>query len=457
MTIWTPKLDPNLPRYRALADAIARDLAEGRLRVGDRLPPHRDLADALGVTVGTVSRGYAEAERRGLTSGEVGRGTFIRKPSPYDPWPAQAPSSEVVDLSLSLPVSVPEEGPALAQTLRDIATESHLGELLAYHPESALVRQKAAAAKWLASLGLAPSAEEVLVTAGSQHGLNVALGAVFRPGDVLLTEALTYPSIKSQARAFGLRLRGVAMDEEGICPEALARACTSEPRPAGLYLVPTLQNPTTGTLSAERRQALAEICRSHGLWIIEDDVHAFLLPDPPAPLATFAPENTVYLASVAKCLVPGLRTGFLVAPEALRHHLLTAIHTSMWMPPPLMVEVTTRWFSEGTADRFIAAKRRETRSRQEIAARILAGQTFRADPNGYQIWLTLPEPWHTDEFVAQARARKVIVVGAGAFAPDRQPLPQAVRLSLGIPTRGDMARGLTALSELLAGHTTPAF
>ena len=455
--MWIPKLEEDIPRYRALADAIARDLAQGHLKAGERLPPHRELADALGVTVGTVSRGYAEAARRGLTSGEVGRGTFIRKPVPFDPWPERSEASEVVDLSLSLPAAVPGEGQALANTLQDIAGDASISGLLAYHPGTALMRQKTIAADWLGRLGLNPAPKDLLITAGSQHSLNVVLSAAFRPGQVLLTEALTYPSIKSQARAFGVRLRGVAMDEEGICPEALELACRSEPRPAGLYLVPTLQNPTTATLSVQRRKTLAGICRSHGLWIVEDDVHAFLLPESPPPLAVFAPEITIYLSSVAKCLVPGLRTGFIVAPDALRHHLLTGIHTSLWMPPPLMVEVTTRWMEDGTADRLIAAKRQETEARQAMASGILAGQTYQHHPSGYQIWLTLPEPWHTDEFVAQARARNVIVVGAGAFAPGRQPLPQAVRLSLGIPTRSDLARGLSVLVEILAGHAAPAF
>ena len=457
VTMWQPTLDDRSPRYQGIADAIARDLADGILRAGDRLPTHRQLARSLGVTIGTVSRGYAEAERRGLTTGEVGRGTFVRGAVSRDPWPDASGEPESIDLSLSLPVIVPEEGRLLAETLRQIADDSRISRLLEYHPETADLRQRAVAADWLGRLGLECRADQLLVTAGSQHGLNVTLGSVFRPGQVVLTGELTYPSIKSQARALGIRLRGVELDDEGVCPEAVERLCRQEPRPSGLYLVPTLQNPTSATQSEPRRRELARIARAHDLWIVEDDVHGFLLPEVPPPLAVFAPDRTVYLSSLAKCLVPGLRIGFIVAPAELRARLLTGIHTSMWMPPPLMVELATRWLADGTADRLIAAKRKQTQKRQELASRLLEGYRMRRHPLGYQIWLELPEPWTTDEFVAAARERGVIVIGAGAFAVGRHGVPRGVRLSIGLPSMGDLEQGLLRIREILSGTATPAY
>ena len=472
VTIWQPTLDEQSPRYQGIADAIARDLADGVLRVGDRLPTHRELARALGVTIGTVSRGYAEAERRGLTTGEVGRGTFVRGAMSRDPWPEASGVPESIDLSLSLPVIVPEEGPMLAESLGRIAAEPGIGRLLEYYPETANLRQRSAAADWIGRLGLEVRPEQLLVTAGSQHGLNVTLASVFRPGEVVLTGELTYPSIKSQARALGIRLRGVELDEEGICPEAVDRLCRQEPRPSALYMVPTLQNPTSATQSEQRRRDLARVAREHNLWIVEDDVHGFLLPEVPPPVATFAPDRTIYLSSLAKCLAPGLRTGFIVAPDELRPRLLTGIHTSMWMPPPLMVEVSTRWLEDGTADQLIAAKRRQTRKRQELVTRLLGPGLSGAGPGGlsgsdscrmlrhplgYQVWLELPEPWTTDEFVAAAREREVIVIGAGAFAVGRHGIPHAVRLSIGLPSWEDLERGLLRLREILAGAVTPAY
>ncbi|MBO1318502.1 aminotransferase-like domain-containing protein [Acanthopleuribacter pedis] len=457
MTIWTPTLQDNTPRYLALADALARDLATGRLRPGDRLPTHRELADLLGVTIGTISRGYAEAERRGLTVGEIGRGTFVRKQAGDDPWPRSPERASTVDFTLSLPVALPMERDLLAATLRELADEPDVNELLLYRPESADARQRQRAAAWLQRLGLAATPENLLVTAGSQHALNVVLSAVLGSGQVLLTEALTYPSMKSQARQYGVKLRAVAVDEGGLVPESLAQACLQEPRPKALYLIPSMHNPTTVTLSPQRREAVAALVTQHDLLLIEDDIFSFMMPDPPEPLAVRIPERAIYLSSVAKCLAPGLRTGFMMVPPPLRTRLLAAIHNTVWMAAPLMVEVATRWLADGTADRIIAAKREETQARQRLAAQILAPWTFAADPNGTHLWLTLPEPWSSDEFTARARECGVMVVGGGAFAVNRRDTPHAVRVSLGLPDRATLKCGLATIAEILSGTAGPNY
>lgn len=458
MTMWTPTLEPEIPRYLAIADAIGRDVLEGRLQAGDRLPTQRRLARTLGVTVGTVSRGYAEAERRGLLVGEVGRGTFVRGVEAQDPWPDASDQPQAIDLSFSLPASVPEENAALSRTLSEISRDPQAGRLLNYCPRTADPRQLGIAADFLGKQGMDDlDANQILFTAGSQHGLNVALSTLFRPGQTLLTAELTYPSIKSQARAFDLRLRPVAMDHEGILPEAVDRACAQDPKPSGLYLVPTLQNPTGGVMSESRRQRLAELAEQHDLWLLEDDVHSLLLSEPPPAIRSWAPRRTVYLMSLAKCLAPGLRTGLIVPPPSLRDALLTAVHTSLWMPPPLMVELTCRWLADGTAERLIQAKRMESRQRLALARDILAGHVLRSHPDGYQVWLELPEPWFTDQFVELARRRDVVVIGAGAFAVGRRHVPHAVRLSVGRPPRRDLQKGLQILRELLKSPVAPAY
>lgn len=457
VTIWVPVLKSQGPRYRAIADAIADAVAGGDLAAGDRLPPHRELADALGVTVGTVSRGYADAERRGLITGEVGRGTFVRGARGLDPWPEPSDAPEVVDLSLSLPARVPGEGELLAAALRRIAGAPGVGDLLRYQPNTGDPRQLAGAARWLGKVGVEVRASDVLITAGSQHALTVVFGALLRRDAVVLAGELTYPSVQVIARLFGVRLRPVELDGEGMCPDALERACRQEPRPAAVYVIPTLQNPTSATQSIDRRRAIARVAAAHDLWIIEDDIHALLPPEPPAPIATMAPERTIYLSSVAKCLVPGLRIGFVSAPPALRARLLTAIHATMWMPPPLMVEVTSQWLSDGTADHLLVAKRRETMRRQTLVGRLLAGHEIRTDPHGYQLWLELPEPWHADEFVAAARERGVLIIGAGAFAVGRRHTPQAVRISIGVPSWAALESALTALGDLLQSGAAPPY
>lgn len=458
MTIWSPRIAKGAtPLYQAIADALQHDLELGVLSVGSRLPTHRDLAEFLGVTVGTVSRAYAEAERRGLTSGEVGRGTFVRGEKIEDHGWAAAAASEaggVIDLSLGTPWSIPGEGDLLANTLRQMADEPGLGSLLQYDPESATLSQRTAAAAWITRTGMPATAEQTIVTVGVQHAMTVLFSTLLRPGDTVLTEELTYPGMKGMAQMLGLRLRGVAMDEEGLRPDALDAACL-ESSPQALYCVPTIQNPTCAVMSQERRQEIARVAQAHDLLVVEDDVHAFLMEIPHRAMSALAPERSIHLSAISKSVTFGLRTGFIVAPAALVERIRAGVRSTVWMPSPLTTELTTRWLSDGTADHIAAIKRNEVRARNTLAREVLGS---RYDLKGHEaalhFWLRLPEPWRSDECVAQARQRGVLVAGAEAFAVGRRDVPHAVRVCIGsAPRREDLRRGLEILGEVLEGHS----
>src|SRR6218665_213431 len=281
MTIWSPDLRERTgPLYRVIADALAEDRAAGRLAPGARLPTHRELAERLGVTVGTVTRAYAEAEKRGLVRGEVGRGTYVRAdgvpahmPAPMDVGDEASP----VELGVNAPAT-PEGDPAstaLRKSLEEVGRSPRLTELLAYQPAAgapapprgggaglayqggagALTHREAGAA-WAARFGLKAKPEQVVVCAGAQHAMEVALAALAKPGDTLVTEALTYPGIKVLARRFQLRVQGLALDAGGIVPEALEAACRAGPVRL-LYTQPTCHNPTGMGQSEERRGGVA--------------------------------------------------------------------------------------------------------------------------------------------------------------------------------------------------------
>lgn len=463
MTIWQPNLADrgSVPAYVALADAIERDLAAGRLEPGARLPTHRRLARALGVTVGTVTRGYAEAERRGLTIGEVGRGTFVRQSSAAGPLAIggdRPDAAGLIDLSLSLPCDIggAAEGEALRETLREIAGERSAARLLAYTPESATASQREVFAATLRMLGVPARPDSITCTVGVQHGLTLIASALLRPGDTLLCGALTYPGARALGQLCGLKLRPVEIDEEGMCPDAIESACRAEAGAAALYVVPNIQNPTNAVLSAARRQRLAEIAAEHDLLVIEDDVHGFLMDDRPPPIASFAPDRTVYATSLAKALTTGLRTGVLHAPDDLVARLRAAVRSSVWMPPPLMQEVTARWLASGTAERIMTRKRAETRARQSEAVEALTGLRVQTHPDSLHLWLHLPDPWRSEQFVDQAAQRGVLVAGAEAFVVGRGEVPHAVRVSTGrAADRAELRRGLAGLVEVLHGSTNP--
>ncbi len=462
MTTWSPGIsETDGPRYLAIADAIERDVANGVLPEGAQLPTHRELADLLGVTVGTVTRGYAEAERRGLTVGEVGRGTFVRtRNAPEDfGWrdAARAVDAGVIDMSLACPWIPPDgsDGRELARTLSEITRGRALDELLAYDPATATPRHRAAAASWIARLGHEVSPDQIVVTNGAQHAMTVVLASFMAPGDVLATAELTYPGLRAVARMLGIRLRGIALDGEGIVPEALDAACEPN-KVTALYCVPTLQNPTGVTMSPERRMAIAEVARRRGLLVLEDEIHVSFPDEAIPPIASFAPERTLLMTTLSKWVAFGLRIGFVAAPERAVERLRSGVRSSLWQPAPLMSEIATRWISDGTAERMGRRKLVELEERHRIAREVL-GDEFVVQTNRYalHLWVHLPEPQRSDECVAQARQRGVLIAGAEAFTVGRE-VPPAVRVSIAqVPHREDVRRGLEIVRKVFAGCSDP--
>ena len=455
MTIWTPAVAEDGARYIAIAEALAGDIRHGRLKPGDRLPPHRGLAYRLGVTVGTVTRAYAEAARRGLVGGEVGRGTYVRDPRQPPSFIALDDRAEpgsgeaAIDLSVNK-AATGEAGRLLAAALRKLAEAPDLAALLDYQPHRGQLRHRAAGAAWLARAGLAVEPDRVMVAAGGQHAMFIAFAGLARPGDLVLTEDLTYAGMKAIAGLLQLRLQGVATDCDGIVPEAFEEACRAAPARA-LYCMPNLQNPTGSVMPVERRRAIAAIAEAHGVALVEDDAYGFLDAGLPPPLASFAPTVGYYLTSLSKSLAPGLRIGYLATPPGTQGGFVNALRATAWMAVPLMAEIAARWIEDGTAVRLAAQRRQEAAARQVLAARIFRGGDWRAHPSGFHGWLVLPEPWQAESFVEAARRRGVIVTAAAAFALGR-PSIEAVRICLcATPDARRLEQALTILAELLHG------
>ena len=452
MTTWTPELTERAgPRYRAIADALADDVKGGRLKEGARLPTHRDLAAALRVTVGTVSRAYAEAERRGLVKGEVGRGTFVRRDhgEPLDFGMRLREEGSVIDLSLNFPIGEADDR-LLRSTLVAVAKDPRLGRLIEYLPHAGLLRHREAGAAWVNRAGLETRPEEVIVCNGGQHALAIALIALASPGDVVLAEAVTYPVFKTLAALLHLKIVGLPLDDQGLRPDAFEAACKAG-APKILYCVPTIQNPTATVLPKARRKKIAAIARAHDVTILEDDIYGLLPRERPLPLAHHAPDRTVFISSLSKTVAPGLRIGFMAASRALTDRMIPALCATTWMASPLMAELAARLIEDGTADAILERKRKEAAARQAIAAKILPGSPGPgAHPLSYHLWLPLPEPWRGTEFADRARQRGVAVNPGEVFAAGGVKPPAAVRVCLGAArSRDQLEKGLRILRDTL--------
>jgi DNA-binding transcriptional MocR family regulator len=446
MTIWRPTLrseDENVPLYGQIAQAIEADVLADRLHAGDRLPTHRDLARALKVTVGTVSRGYAEARKAGWISGEVGNGTFVLDRN-AGRFPPSHGGDSVVDLGLNVPIDAP--APDLAAAMRAMSADDTIQSLVRYTLMDTK-RNRLAGASVLERHGLEADPDQVVLCAGTQHGLGVALEAVAGAGDTILAEELTYPGFRPLAEARGLRIAAVGLDDVGIDPKSLDAACRKG-RPRALYIVPTCHNPTTLTLPLERRKALVQIARRHDLMIIEDDVYRMLEPQAPPPLARLAPERTIYVTSLSKCLAPGLRVGYMVAPAARYERIVRAIQDSIWMVSPITTALATHWVQQGEFERIAAAKRKEAAARQALAARLFPRQRPKGANAAYHLWLATGS--NAEAFTLEARAQGVIVTPGSAFYLGSGPPPKAVRVSLSAaPDRAVLTTALEKLAGIL--------
>ncbi|MGX5188489.1 aminotransferase-like domain-containing protein [Streptomyces avermitilis] len=439
--------------YRRIADRIAADIASGRLKPGGRLPPQRVFARRRGIAGSTAGRVYGELVRRGLVVGEVGRGTFVRaSPVPSGRALAEPATAAPVNLELNYP-SAPGQSELLAAGLAPLLRPDVLAEATRTASAAGTRAAREAAAGLLATEGWQPAPDRLLFAGNARQAIAGALASLVPPGGRLGVESLTYPLVREIAARLGVVPVPLAMDEQGLCPDALAAAHRSAPL-AAVYVQPTLHNPTSVTMRADRLRELADTVRDLGLPVVEDRIWSFLQEDGD-PLAAYAPERTYVVDGLSKRVAPGLTVGFLVVPEdpeepeegAGRDGAAAAgaLRSGGWTAGRFALEAAVRWIGDGTVARLVAAKRTDAAERQRLVAEHLAGFTVRADPRAYYTWWELPEPWRADTFTAAAARRGIAVTPGPAFGAG-QGAADAVRLGLASVPPPELARALRTLA-----------
>jgi DNA-binding transcriptional MocR family regulator len=437
---WAPDIaQSGKPHYIAIADAIADGIKLGQLVGSEKLPPQRRLAQTLGIDFTTVARGYVEAQKRGLIDCKVGQGSFVRADAQTET--ARRPRrAQIVDLSMNLPPE-PDDPALLARMqagLVDIGRD--LVGLLRYQGCGGAPPDKDAALMWLGRRGLVPTQDRLLIVPGAHAALMGIFNVLAKPGDTFLSEVVTYPGARSIAAQLGLRLVGLRMDNDGIDPDAFAHACEKH-APKALYLNPTLQNPTTITISPARRMGIAAVARRFQVPIVEDDSYGFIPARTHPPLAAILPDLTWHVAGLAKCIGAGIRAAYVVVPNARdAWSFAAAIRCANVMASPLTVALATRWIEDGTADAILRFIRTETAARQSMASAILSPGSFKSADLSFNLWLHLPAAWTRSAFVAHVQGSGIGVVASDAFTVEGTPA-EAVRVCLGGPATRATLRG----------------
>jgi DNA-binding transcriptional MocR family regulator len=438
-------------RYKTLVDTYAADIRSGCLLPGTRLPTHRQLAASEGLALVTASRVYAELEAMGLVSGETGRGTFVRETSLL---PGQGIDQKdiavgMIDLNFNYP-SLPGQADLLRTALRQLALSGDLEALLRYQPHAGRQHERASVARHLQARGLNVDAEQVLIVNGAQQGLAVTLMAQLNPGDVIAADALTYSGFKVLAEALHLEVVAIPVTENGPDLTALDRLCRSRPVRA-VYSMPTLHNPLGWVMPLDQREHLVAIARQHDLTIIEDAAYAFLVDNPPPPLADLAPERTVYVSGLSKNIATGLRVGFIAAPLKIVPALERIIRATTWNTPGVMTAMACGWLDDGTVTLLEAQKRDDARARQALAAEILKGLPMVGHPSSYFLWLPLPEDARSDQVVIELMKAQISVTNAEPFTVSAH-VPHAIRLALGSVDMLVLRQALLKVRQVIAAY-----
>lgn len=461
MTIWLP--DPasiTRPAYRSLARAVVAAIESGALRPGDRLPTHRELSYRLGLSVQTVSRAYEALIRADVVTGEVGRGTYVKAMTPdgrAPPYHRLDGDEPVIDCSMLTPVLGAPQREAMDKALAGLSGHVPPEILGSFRPRQALRAHVERARPWLALCGIEARADQILPTNGATPAMTVALLSAGAPGDLVVTEELGHHTLKSLTRLHGLKLEGLACDDQGILPDALERAATQRGARV-LYVMPSGNNARALTMGADRRAAIVALARRHDLLIVENDAWGPLEPRRPPPLAMLAPERVFYFTALSKCLIPALRSGWLVVPES---HVTAAFSRHMvtnWMASPLVAELAARMIEDGTALELLRWQRKELARRNTIARRLLEGLGVQGGAHGLHVWLPLPEGWDEAGFVRSARLRGVAIAAGSAFETGSlRPRAQGLRICLGAPDERGLRDALTMIARLARNMPEPDF
>ncbi|WP_028058458.1 aminotransferase-like domain-containing protein [Candidatus Solirubrobacter pratensis] len=299
---------------------------------------------------------------------------------------------------------------------------------------------------------------EVIVTTGSQQALGLIASALLDPGDAVLVEDPTY---LAALQSFGLadaRPVAVPSDAEGPEPDALVELAR-EHRAKAVYLIPTFQNPTGRTIPAARRAALAEATAAAGLWVVEDDPYSALrLEGDPVDLLAAQPaarDRTIVVQTLSKVLSPGLRLGYLRAPEPLRGPLAVAKQAADLHSPTINQMAAAVWLERHDMGAHIAGLAAHYRPRRDallegLAEQLPEGSAWTSPEGGLFVWVTLPDGFDAEALLPVALERGVAFV-PGRFFYAGAGRPETLRLSFATASPGELREGAARLGAAIRG------
>lgn len=412
---WIPQINRgNKPLYKEIVRAIRQDISTGVLQVDDKMPPQRELAWALKVNPSTIAKAYELAAQENLISGEVGRGTYIRGGS-HEAWLFRLNNQESHgDLTTISPQLSHDISPdALLPLLNQSAwTYMNINEIRAMQTAIRIWDDQ-------------PFADDTIVlTAGAHHALALIADNLCGANDTILCEEFTYPGLISVQNIRPYRLQPVAMDNQGIIPDALEAAIIRY-RPKILTLMSYSQNPTMANMNDERQYKIAAIIRKYQLITIEDDVWGrFRGSKNGSCLYGHAPQYVLRINSFSKTIAGGVRMGWVRGYHPILKAIEKSPELSSWMIAPPLLRLMLHWLGTGYAEELFNNQKAQIRRRSQLAADILGLATV---PFSSYLWLKTKQ---CGSQTANALLKENIKIApAQLFSPINTDAPY-IRLSL---------------------------
>lgn len=461
MTSWLPDIQQGSgPLYIRLADQMESAIAKGDLPGGGKLPPQRNLAYDIGVTIGTISRAYSLLHERGLVSGEVGRGTYVLARNEEEPQshgdpvtsslagtrPLDAPANKIRFDSTAAPDI--GQGETLSAVISDIMRDCP--NAVAGYTRGSPDNWQEAGVRWLRCGEWAPRPDAIVPTLGAHAGIMAIISVLTNPGDRIAFEHLTYSQVSRAAGLIGRRISLVASDASGVMPDDFERVCLQE-HPKIAFFMSSAQNPTLATMPLEHRKAIAEIARRHNVWLIEDNLYGAMDKKDIPLIAALAPERTFVVDGLSKSVSAGIRGGWVACPPHLAQRVRVAHKMMTGGMPFLLAELSARLVLSGEADAIWERCRNEINAREAMAREVLSGYDFNSSTDIPFLWLKLPEPWLSATFKNAVYADGVLVDDEDEFKAGRsEKISHRIRLGFSSPgSRQEVSDGLRIVRSLL--------
>lgn len=437
--------------YLNIARAIESDICSGSLKPGDMLPTHRELADRLGVAIGTITRAYKEAEKRGLIIGRGRKGTFIQRQGLKESLLSREVRLWYRDYDPSYTTPYGAAIPDFSGILEKYITGLSLDPVKYWPPESHRPQHYETGERWLNLVGLKASPDSIVITLGNHHGILLALATELEKGDAIVAEPHTYISLNAIAGLLGIRIIGVQSDAEGIVPDAFEAACKRN-RIKAVYCQPCVHNPTNASMLRDRREDIVRIAQKYSVKMIEDEILRPLVDNPPPLLKSLAPDNCYLLASPSRIVCPGLKIGYIVPPSPSMTRVVNKLRASIGFVGGLPSEIFGQMLKGSAVGRYLAECKREAVIRQKIACEYLPAKLIHSHPVSYFIWLELPSSWSASGFAAEVNRQAIPAWPASTYAVDPERAARAIRFNIGhSPNQVAFSESVKRIASILDG------